>query len=387
MKIVHYCASSYTLGHIGGVPRFDYQLSLIFPNRKFIKDGNTRELLNYLYNNNDALVITDNQLSLEIPNDIKTIVVHHGCAKHNYLENNHDYSWFRKYVEPQSKMFSYRNRNKTIFLSISEFTSKVFKEYYPLQYKNHKVFKILHPSELNENLYKKEFNNKPVILGNWKGIKKGEKIIDNLIKNILGYKFKQLSIGIKKPYSKSDIFSFNEKKQEIYLQADIFLNISNSEGNAYAMIDAMICGLPIVTTKVGLFFDDVPSNCFVELSLEKINSPEYVQERINFAWQNRYELSKNIREYYLQNCNFNKWEKEIRNLITNFNNEFFKPNNTLQRKINYLFLYLKILATKKNLSSQKLNLLRIKNIFLKICLRCVKVTKFLIKNLLNKITK
>ncbi len=62
IKIVHYCASSYSLGHFGGVPRFDYQLSLVFPDRKFIKDGNTKELLKYLYKNKDALVITDNQL-------------------------------------------------------------------------------------------------------------------------------------------------------------------------------------------------------------------------------------------------------------------------------------------------------------------------------------
>ena len=32
----------------------------------------------------------------------------------------------------------------------------------------------------------------------------------------------------------------------------------------------MICGLPIVTTRVGVFFNDVPSNCYVELELEKL---------------------------------------------------------------------------------------------------------------------
>ena len=116
LKIVHYCSSSYTLGSYGGVSRFDYQLSLVFPNRKFIQDGNISELLYYLYQNNDAIVITDNQLSLEVPNDIKTLVVHHGCAKYNYLMNNHDYSWFRKFVIPQSKMFYYRQKNTTFLI-------------------------------------------------------------------------------------------------------------------------------------------------------------------------------------------------------------------------------------------------------------------------------
>ena len=346
IKIVHYCASSYSLGHFGGVPRFDYQLSLVFPDRKFIKDGNTKELLKYLYKNKDALVITDNQLSLEIPNDIKTIVVHHGCAKHNYLMNMQDYAWFRKYVKPQSKLFSYRKINTTIFLSIAEFTSQIFRDYYPVSHKRHKIEKILHSSELNENLYKKTFNNKPVILGNWKGIKIGGEVIDNIIKSIISYEFRQLNIGIKKPYSRKEILFFNEEKQKIYLESDIFLNISNSEGNAYAIVDAMICGLPIVTTKVGLFFGDVPSNCFVELNLEKINSPEYIQERINYAWQNRYELSQNIRDYYLNNCKFHKWEKELLNLVTKFNSKYTKPESDFYRILKYLFLYLKITVEK-----------------------------------------
>ena len=112
------------------------------------------------------------------------------------------------------------------------------------------------------------------------------------------------------------------------------------------MVDAMICGLPIVTTKVGLFFDDVPSNCFVELNLEKINSPEYIQERINYAWQNRYELSQNIRDYYLNNCKFNKWEKELLNLVTKFNSKYTKPESDFYRILKYIFLYLKITVEK-----------------------------------------
>ena len=379
IKIVHYCASSYFLGDFGGVPRFDYQLSLVFPNRRFIQEGDILELLNYLYQNNDAIVLTDNHLSLEIPNDIKTIVVHHGCAKYNYLMNKHDFSWFIKYVQPQSKMFYYRSKESTIFLSISEFTSKIFQQFYPIPYKRNRFTKILHPSELNQNIYKTEFNNKPIILGDWRSITKGEGLIKEIKKNLIKYKFKKLDIDIKKPYTNEQINLFNKEKQKIYLNSDLFLNLSNSEGYSYAAVDAMICGLPIVTTRVGVFFNDVPSNCYVELDLEKLNDFNYLEERIEYAWQNRYELSKNIREYYLDRCNFNKWEKELRNLITNFNNEHIKPSNKLRRTMTYLFLYLKILASNENHSFQKLRLSRMKNTLLKICLVFLKFIKILKK--------
>ena len=56
-----------------------------------------------------------------------------------------------------------------------------------------------------------------------------------------------------------------KRKQNIYLQSDIFLQISNSEGNSYATLDALICGLPIVSSNVGLFYKDVPEDCFVKL--------------------------------------------------------------------------------------------------------------------------
>ena len=114
--------------------------------------------------------------------------------------NKHDYSWFIKYVKAQSKMFYYRSKESTIFLSISEFTSKIFQQFYPIPYKRNRFTKILHPSELNQNIYKTEFNNKPIILGDWRSITKGEGLIKEIKKNLIKKKFKKLDIDIKKPY-------------------------------------------------------------------------------------------------------------------------------------------------------------------------------------------
>ena len=37
MTIIHYCCDTTWSGAVGGVPRYDYQLSLIVPNRIFVK--------------------------------------------------------------------------------------------------------------------------------------------------------------------------------------------------------------------------------------------------------------------------------------------------------------------------------------------------------------
>jgi len=44
-KIVHYCASSYKTGSVGGVARFDDHIRRAFPNRIFISEGNIKKLV------------------------------------------------------------------------------------------------------------------------------------------------------------------------------------------------------------------------------------------------------------------------------------------------------------------------------------------------------
>ena len=310
--IIHYCCGKYP--NVGGVARFDLQISLIFPDRAFFMGPYEKNaMLSYLKTCVNPVIITDNHLSCDIPNKYDVVLVHHGCARRT-LEKNPDWGepWKSLCTQGQDKMLEYRDPKTTKIVSISQSCTDDFKLYYDKKYTKFRIEKILHPSELNEDCVKSVFNSKPSILGNWIGIKKGERLIPGLKKTLQEYEFNQLNV---KPLQNESYKDFNKRKQEIYLKSDIFLQISNSEGNSYATLDALICGLVIVASDVGLFYKDVPDNCFVKLDWRKNGDINYVKERLEYAWENRETLSRNARQWYMENCRFVEWEKKFNRLI------------------------------------------------------------------------
>ena len=108
---------------------------------------------------------------------------------------------------------------------------------------------------------------------------------------------------------------FNQKKQNIYLNSDIFLQLSNSEGNSYATLDALLCGVVVVSSNVGLFYKDVPEDCFVKLDWTRNNDVKYVEEKLKYAWEHREELGRKGREWYMKNCRLENWISRMRNVI------------------------------------------------------------------------
>ena len=98
----------------------------------------------------------------------------------------------------------------------------------------------------------------------------------------------------------------------------MFLQISNSEGYSNAALDALLCGLPVVSSNVGLFYNDLPEDCFVKIPWEKNDDVEFVQEKLQYAWTHREELSKNARKWYLENCNLHDWLIKMRQLVKNY---------------------------------------------------------------------
>ena len=322
-KIIHFCASSYETGCVGGVARFDDHVKRAFPHRIHFSQRQIREMYNYLNKNRDAIVITDNQLSVYVPNQIKTIIFHHGSARTNWERTYRNHpdgnAFYRNYVEPQQRMLTYRNPSNTIIASISTACTEYFTNYYGKQYTKFKRYDIFHTSEFDENNYKLTFNESPIVLGNWLGKNKGKDILPILKSKAKEFTFKQLDI---KPASLSerDLNDFTQKKQEIYNSADIFLQISNCEGNAYSTLDALICGLPIVASDVGLFYKDVPDNCFVKLDWKRNGDEEYVRNKLLYAWENKEILSKNARNWYMQNYRYVDWLVKVRKMVDDFSN-------------------------------------------------------------------
>ena len=310
--IIHYCCGSYDQGAIGGVARYDYHIKLAFPERIFVmqKDPKLLQLCNKY--NDRLVVITDNHLACDVPNNINTYLVHHGIAEtHAEREPSWNGFWKNLCCDGQKKMLYYRDPSTTQIISIAQFCTDEFKRIYGDVYTKFNIKKILHCSELNENKYKTEFNLNPNILGNWKGFNKGEQIISNLKNVCTQYKFNTLNVFI----NKNGIENFNMRKQQIYLKNDMFLNLSLCEGFSYSALDALICGLVVVSTDVGVFYKDVPDDCFVKIEWGRVNDIDYVKSKIDYAWKNKEKIGKKGREWYMGNCRLIDWKKKMREII------------------------------------------------------------------------
>ena len=249
----------------------------------------------------------------DIPNQYKTFLVHHGVAKTHALREP---GWGDSGLpflccRGQETMLNYRDSKTTHIVSISQFCTDEFTRYYNKTYTRFKNTKILHTSELDETRYKKEWNNKPVVVGNWTGVNKGAVAIQKLVNNSNYFKFNKLSVWP----TQAGINDWNRRKQDAYLNSDIFLQLSLCEGNSYATLDALLCGIPVVSSNVGLFYSDVPEDCFVKIEWERNNDAKYVEEKLKYAWENKEELSKKGREWYLKNCRFGDWMNKMRDII------------------------------------------------------------------------
>lgn len=339
-KIIHYCCNSYENNSVGGVARYDYNIKLAFPDRIFIqqKDPRLLELCNR-YKDDDLIVITDNHLACDVPNDVNTILVHHGVAEvHAEREPSWNEYWKNLCCEGQKKMLYYRDPNTTKIISISQFCTDEFKRIYDKEYTKFHIEKVLHCSELNENRFKTNFNDNPNILGSWIGKHKGAHLINDIKKSLVEYNFNNLSVYI----DDKGIDDFNKRKQDIYLENDVYLCLSLHEGNSYAALDALLCGLVVVSSDVGLFYKDVPDECFVKLDWKKLNDVEYVKSKIEYGWKNREIIARKGREWYMKNCRLQDW-KYIMNRIVNekqnsvylFQQFYIDNNNERYEEIKY----------------------------------------------------
>ena len=312
--IVHYCCGSYDIGDFGGVARYDSHIKLAFPNRIFFKGPEQKtQMLEYLYSVKNPIVITDNHLVCDIPNKYKTYLVHHGVAQ-THAEREPDWNsyWKNLCCSGQEKMLYYRKPETTIIISISQFCTDEFTKYYKDTYTKFKNIKLLHTTEFDETRYKTNCNKKPIILGNWKDANKGLFIIQQLKNSINNYDFQQLNTY---PLNINEIEFWNKRKQTLYLESDIFLQLSLCEGNSYATLDALICGIAVVSSNVGLFYKDVPEDCFVKIEWERNNDLNYIKDKIEYALKHKEEIGKKGREWVLKHCNMKDWIKQIKTII------------------------------------------------------------------------
>ncbi len=100
---------------------------------------------------------------------------------------------------------------------------------------------IMHGVDLEEFSPFKDGRTPPIVLHTATNIKKGRQIIPAIAKQLgpaFGVEFLNAKAG---------------EEAKAFQRGEIFLHPSAHEGNAYALLEALAVGLPIVTTPVGLF--------------------------------------------------------------------------------------------------------------------------------------
>lgn len=315
MKIISYCNNKYP-DNYGGVARFDYCISLIFPERIFFKGPEQIDkLLEYIntLNTDEYIIITDNHLTSQIPQYIPLIVVHHGVARvHLEREPNWDDKWKNLCVYGQDLMFHLRKPKNTIFISPTKFCQNEFYRIYGEHYKTYENIYLPHASELDENIYKKELNDKPVIIGNWIQDSKGKNFIADLIKELPEFEFRPLQID----FTNKTIEEYNKMKQQMYIEGDIYLCLSIVEGSSYSVLDAMLNNLLIVSTDVGIMENEVNKDSFVNLKWNNLKT-KVIAKKVKYIWKNKEKYFNKSREEYFKIISWEVWSQKWNNLIKN----------------------------------------------------------------------
>tara|TARA_Y100000034_G_scaffold22306_1_gene25714 strand:+ start:1168 stop:2043 length:876 start_codon:yes stop_codon:yes gene_type:complete len=291
MKIIHYIDTSYEMGAFGGVPRFDNELKKILDIKTFTRPQRNLMLRNLT---SDTIVITDNGMCMEVPENIKCVVVHHGCS---LTHKRREPFWGGDYYVQSQNLMS--KRKNTYFVAPSKFMQEEFKRHYNIQ-------GTLIPHFSNLTPLKRPTKSKK-ILGDWRGHNKGEGVISRLQERN-DFEYIQLNCDITE-----------ESKMKAYSEASIYLTLSLCEGCSYSQLDALACGLPVLSTDVSLFGGDCDDTCGEAIAWNKRDDLDLIEEKLMFMYENydKYTPQKWVRD----NVSLNHWEARWKKLIEEVQND------------------------------------------------------------------
>lgn len=234
MRLFHLLASHNAEAKTG-VPRFSKYFAKAFPQ---VINIDLSKLPGIEWREDDV-VVTDNHLSVRVPQRIQTIVVHHGCAPYHYEV---EAAWRSPATEAmataQRLMFHMKNR---IFVAPSAKVAQVFKRYASAGYD---PLILPHWVPLIPKIEKEPREHK-IVIGDWRNENKGKSVIE-----VVRWAMMNESV-IFAPLD----FSGDEERIKAYQNADAYLCLSLSEGAPYSVADAEAAGLPIATTEVGNVFE------------------------------------------------------------------------------------------------------------------------------------
>lgn len=291
MTLYHLLQQHWGAGSATGVPRFSRYFQQAFPKVVNI----TPNRLKQAWKRGDV-VVTDNHLSLMVPDHVRTIVVHHGCAETHYrLDPAWRSDWSRQLVIDQQKMFDRPNRD---FVAPSKWVKEQFEAIKPPGI-DARTYWIPHHVPLI--LGTKDTNTRPRVIGDWRGHNKGEPCIPRLRELCPEIDFVQIS------FPPGD----DAAREKVYRSADCYLCLSLSEGGSYSLADAEAARLPIIMTRVGFDYefgrygaticdrDDLPACADLiraSLTVGRTTPSFYEDDWGYFEWQNEWQDLINLRE-------------------------------------------------------------------------------------------
>ncbi|HYP74750.1 MAG TPA: hypothetical protein VER12_02270 [Polyangiaceae bacterium] len=286
-RIISLVPQRFEDGGFSGVPRFDWELRRALPEMQSENTKlKTRAWLRWLaLREPDAIVITGNETSLMVPDALRTIVLHHGCAQTHF---DRDPSWRgsmeQGFCRAQAEMYSKPNR---WFLALARWTSEQFSKHHGVP-----LAPVL-PSWV-ESIPRLHTNHaRPVILGDFRTFNKGSDVVEKLSAARPELEFRVLHCTY-------------EQRKEAYGIADAYLCLSLSEGGSFSVSDAEATRLPLVMTDVG-------------------NYLEYTASRV-ISWQQRDDIPTILGELdralstprgpsFFEDWTFEKWRRAWRRQV------------------------------------------------------------------------
>ena len=274
-------------GGFSGVPRFDWELRRALPEVQSVNTKwKTRAWLHWLAAREpDAIVITGNETSLMVPDTLRTVVVHHGCAQTHF---DRDPDWRGKmergFCQAQREMYLRPNR---WFVSPAAWTAQQFSQH-------HGVPEALVLPSWVESIPRRVANNaRPIVLGDFRTVNKGSDVIARLREAVGKLDFRVLS------------FTYEQRK-EVYANADAYLCLSMSEGGSFSVSDAEATGLPLITTDVGNYLEYSESQV---IPWQTRDDTAFVASALERA------LSTPRGPSFFESWTFDRWRKSWRTLL------------------------------------------------------------------------
>ena len=233
-----------------------------------------------------------------------------------------------------SKM-SFNARKQKTFKLLKNFkyisaNSKILQKYL---FKNLNYKPYLIENGVNHNNFKilKKRKNNEIVIG-WNGKNKNAKNYE-LLNKIKNFHSKNKNLKFKYLIANRKINFFNKIKQKLvkdnivknfYNKIDYYICVSWHEGTPNPCLEALSCGIPVITTKVGNMPEVIENNkngFFIEPDLNSINK---ILSKIQNIKKYEYKkMSKYCRKKIIQDWTWEKKYKNVKNMFLKIiKNEF-----------------------------------------------------------------